>query len=91
MKDELFICEECGHSSPIANEDCSVCGGKMIGQEDLTGGGAKNHDSDDLDADFVEPSGGFVSLEAEKSKEEEEEDGSPKSHHSDDYPEESWR
>ena len=78
MKDELFICNECGNTSPIPNEECSVCGGKMIHKDDLE----KDSHEHALDEDgesgdsipYTEPSSGYISLEEEKSKESEEDE-----------------
>lgn len=67
MKDDQdsYICGECGNTSPVPNEECSNCGGKMM----PAGADFETPHSDDEAAtdDFGGPK--VVSLEEEGEKE----------------------
>jgi len=75
LSDEQYICEECGNTSPVANDHCSNCGAPMSALHDekpkakvLAG-----ESEDDLSDETVsESEDGSTSLEALADEEEKE-------------------
>lgn len=75
---EEFICEQCGHTTPVMDEHCPSCGAKMT-----TGPTAKElseeedieDDKLDFDGSIDRQPGGVESLEALAAEEESENEG----------------
>jgi len=71
---EQYICDECGYSSPVANERCPDCGSTMTSLNDDTSKKGKGKSENDEDYDEEMDSGATSSLEDLQSKEQEESD-----------------
>lgn len=61
----LYMCQECGNTTPIPDEVCSSCGGKMLPLDD-----GEEHIADDLHGEG--DGGNEESLDALRDREEEE-------------------
>ncbi len=50
LHNEEYMCDECGNTTPIPNDNCPVCGGKMspLHEDDSK---KKNFEDDDLEND----------------------------------------
>lgn len=78
MSDQkLFVCEACGQTTPVDNDECSNCSGKMIVFDDNVEPKPENLKDEDLDSnigmeDSADP--GIQSLEDLADKEQEESD-----------------
>ncbi|MEX0594769.1 MAG: hypothetical protein WD157_01570 [Patescibacteria group bacterium] len=74
--EKLFVCESCGQTTPVDNDTCTNCGGKMIVLDDNVEPNPENLKDDELDSSVgVDDAGaGTQSLEALASKEHEEND-----------------
>ncbi len=72
---KLFICEDCGQTTPIVGESCPNCGGRLVNFD-----GDEHEPSDDelgddsLEKGITDTEAGTQSLEALASKEYEEDD-----------------
>lgn len=72
---KLFICEDCGQTTPVMGESCPSCGGKLVNFD----GEEHEPDSDELEDDtlgsgLAEAETGTQSLEDLAKKEFEEDD-----------------
>jgi predicted ATP-dependent serine protease len=65
---DVYMCEECGNTSPIADEVCSACGGKMSSLN-----GEDNHNNDELHDDNGNPDESLDALREQEDKESEDE------------------
>ena len=53
MTDEkLFVCEACGQTTPIDNDECSNCGGKMVVFNDNVEPKPENLKDEDLNSNI---------------------------------------
>lgn len=79
-----FACESCGNTTPIPNETCTVCGGKMFdvnaptkpSKAIATGDETDDEIDDSAEAPSEEDEGTFESLEDLQAKEAAEDDES---------------
>ena len=77
VEEKLFVCESCGQTTPIDNEECSNCGGKMVVFNDNVEPKPENLKDEDLDSNtgMDNPTDvGVQSLEDLADKEQEESD-----------------
>lgn len=61
--DQEFACEDCGFTSPLTNDVCPNCSGRMVALDGPVR--AKGEDSEGGDdSDFSDAEGGALSLES---------------------------
>jgi len=73
--DEQYLCDECGYTSPVANEHCPDCGSLMSAlHEEKPKAKVESGESDEELTEDSTDADGASSLEALQSKEQEESD-----------------
>lgn len=77
-KDEVYICEACGHPTTVANDTCPSCGAPMTNLADTVkpNPGSEDDDSDELTDDQIAAGNeeGTLSLDALREDEEKEDE-----------------